>query len=78
MRKEETKKTLQRILSNMEGGTMGNVNELNEVATEIMNEEQPDSDLMWKHISILSMIYLYGKEEGIRSEREKKKATNCN
>lgn len=67
-----------RILENMNVGEMAEAKILDEVATEVMDERQNDSDWMWKHVSILSMIYLYGKEEGIRSERAKKKATNCN
>ena len=78
MKREETKAMLNRILSNMNVGTMIDVKELDEISAEIMNEKPEDSDWRWKHISILSMIYLYGKEEGIRVERAKKKATNCN
>lgn len=74
----EVNEVLQRILKNMYANTMIEAQELGKLSAKIIKEEQNNSDWRWNYISILAMIYLYGKEEGIRSERAKKKAANCN
>lgn len=64
---------LSRILKNMHTGHMMDAKTVYQAAATLVTSEHDDSDAIRNEISIISALYVLGYEEGIRSERLRRK-----
>lgn len=66
---------LSRILDNMHTGHMEEARTVYQAAAALVTADHDDADTLWNEISIISALYLLGYEEGIRSERLRRKGS---
>lgn len=67
-----------RIIDNMYSNDMIDARDIYQTAAAILDIERDDSDPAWNEAIAITAVYLTGREAGIRSERQKKKATDGN
>ena len=71
-------KAMSRIIENMYTNDIETARNAYRIAATIVDREQPDSDPVWNECVIIAALYMLGIEEGKRTERQKKKATDGN